>query len=114
MYKSPIDIFVADVQKQFVQRHDDQIYQVVMNLGINVDKAELIRALQYDREQYDRGFADGYQNAKDEVVHGYWEKHGKHDWRCSACKVGVPYSFTGHHYCHACGATMDEERKDNE
>ena len=42
-----------------------------------------------------------------EAVHGRWEKHGKHDWRCSVCKVGVPYSFTGHNYCHNCGAKMD-------
>jgi hypothetical protein len=42
-----------------------------------------------------------------EVVHGRWEKHGKHDWRCSACRIGVPYSFTGHTYCHNCGAKMD-------
>lgn len=41
------------------------------------------------------------------VVHGRWEKHGKHDWRCSVCKVGVPYSYTGHRYCHNCGAKMD-------
>lgn len=42
-----------------------------------------------------------------EVVHGRWEKHGKHDWRCSVCKAGVPYSYTGHKYCHNCGAKMD-------
>jgi hypothetical protein len=42
------------------------------------------------------------------VVHAHWEKVGKHDWQCSACKIGVPYSFTGFHYCHNCGAKMDE------
>ena len=41
------------------------------------------------------------------VVHGRWEKHGKHDWWCTACKIGVPYSFTGFNYCHNCGAKMD-------
>ena len=41
------------------------------------------------------------------VVHGRWEKHGKHDWWCTACKIGVPYSFTGFNYCHNCGARMD-------
>lgn len=41
-----------------------------------------------------------------EVMCGRWEKHGKHDWRCSVCKVGVPYSYTGHRYCHNCGAKM--------
>lgn len=45
------------------------------------------------------------------VVHGRWEKHGKHDWRCSVCKRGVPYSFTGNHYCHNCGAKIDLENK---
>ena len=42
------------------------------------------------------------------AVHAHWEKVGKHDWCCSACKIGVPYSFTGFHYCHNCGAKMDE------
>lgn len=42
-----------------------------------------------------------------EVVHGRWEKHGKHDWRCSVCKIGVPYSYTGNKCCHNCGAKMD-------
>ena len=58
-----------------------------------------------------QGFADMVNEAPTvdavEVVHGRWEKHGKHDWRCSVCKVGVPYSFTGHNYCHNCGAKMD-------
>ena len=48
-----------------------------------------------------------------EVVHGRWEKHGKHDWRCSVCKVGVPYSYTGHKYCHNCGAKMDGDENGN-
>ena len=42
-----------------------------------------------------------------EVVHGRWKKYGKHDWRCSACHVGVPYEYTGFHYCPNCGAKMD-------
>ena len=42
-----------------------------------------------------------------EVVHGRWVKLGKHDWACSVCKRGVPYSYTGHHYCPKCGAKMD-------
>ena len=49
-----------------------------------------------------------------EVVHGRWETPAIHLWRCSVCKIGVPYSFTGDSYCHNCGAKMDGERKDNE
>lgn len=29
-------------------------------MGIYVDKEELIKALRYDRQQYDKGYADGY------------------------------------------------------
>ena len=42
-----------------------------------------------------------------EVVHGRWEKRNKNIWRCSVCKRGVPYSYTGFHYCPNCGAKMD-------
>ena len=42
-----------------------------------------------------------------EVVHGRWETPAIHIWRCSVCKIGVPYSFTGDSYCHNCGAKMD-------
>ena len=61
---------------------------------------------QYTMEEmkYKNGYEKGLRDA---VKHGRWEKHGKHDWRCSVCKTGVPYSFTGFRYCHNCGAKMD-------
>ena len=31
---------------------------VIHNLGIDVDKEELVRALKYDREQYQKGYED--------------------------------------------------------
>ena len=37
---------------------------------------------------------------------GEWKKVGKHDWRCTACGIGVPYEDTGHHFCPNCGADM--------
>ena len=43
------------------------------------------------------------------VRHGRWVKLGKHDWACSVCKMGVPYSYTGHNYCPNCGAKMNLE-----
>lgn len=41
------------------------------------------------------------------IWHGRWEKSGKHEWRCSVCNVGVPYSYTGFCYCPNCGARMN-------
>ena len=37
--------------------------KVVQERGIDVDKDELIKALQYDRGQYEKGYINGY-NAK--------------------------------------------------
>ena len=55
MYKSPIEIICGDIQKQI----DNDIYRVTQKYDIRVDKNELIQALQYDRDQYEKGYADG-------------------------------------------------------
>ena len=57
MYKSPIEIFespIHDVIKQMCEEKENYIYQCVADIGVNIDKDELLRALQYDREQYDK------------------------------------------------------------
>lgn len=38
---------------------DGQILKAVQNVGIDVDKSELLRALKYDRNQYEKGYEDG-------------------------------------------------------
>lgn len=64
MYKSPIETMIADIQHQIAEQQDDAIYKAVVSVGINVDKEELIRALQYDRGQYEKGYADGKADAE--------------------------------------------------
>jgi hypothetical protein len=41
------------------ERLDDQALLAVRNVGIDVDKYELAKALQYDRNQYEKGKVDG-------------------------------------------------------
>lgn len=55
MYKSPIELIIGKMQIQI----DDDIYKTVQNIGINVDKEELLKALEYDRGQYEEGFREG-------------------------------------------------------
>ena len=43
---------------------------------------------------------------------GEWKKVGKHDWRCTACGIGVPYEDTGKHFCPNCGADMRKGEND--
>ena len=58
MYNSPIRIITSDLGMKVTEALDEQIYQSVLNVGIDVDKGELLRALQYDRNQYAKGYAD--------------------------------------------------------
>lgn len=99
MYKSPIDILYN--QRTEI---DGAIYRAVLDVGINVDKAELLKALEYDRDQYDKGFEDG---KADSVVHGRWvEKTGRA--MCSVCLDECwADSVLEYNYCPNCGARMD-------
>lgn len=59
MYKSPIEIIYGQLQMQF----EGEALRAVQSYDIKVDKEELLRALQYDRGQYDKGYQDGEANA---------------------------------------------------
>ena len=63
MYKSPIEIITGKIQIQI----DDEIYRAVQNVGINVDKDELLKALEYDRRQFEKGWKEGFH---DGYIHG--------------------------------------------
>lgn len=64
MYKSPIELITHDIMRQFAEKVDCETYKAVTQYGIHVDKEELLKALSYDRRQYEKGYAD----AKAEIV----------------------------------------------
>lgn len=55
MYKSPIEILADQIRLE----QDENVYKAVLKQNIVVDKDQLIRALRYDRDQYDKGYRDG-------------------------------------------------------
>ena len=57
MYESPIEI----IKGAFTTEYENGVMTAVQKYGVNVDKEELIKALNYDREQYRKGFQDGRQ-----------------------------------------------------
>ena len=42
----------------------------VQSYGFDVDKEELAKALNYDRNQYEKGHKDGYNKAIDDLLEG--------------------------------------------
>lgn len=53
-YQSPIDLIISDMN----YRIDGEIFKAVQNVGVNVDRDELTKALRYDRDQYRKGYND--------------------------------------------------------
>lgn len=83
MYKSPIETTYENMQTQL----EDAVLKMVRKVGINVNKDELIKALKYDRDQYNQGYFDGWYEKSKSIV------------RCKDCKY---YNFQ-HHYCDGIG-----------
>lgn len=58
-YKSPIEVYTQQMMDDITKKQEDYILQGVRNAGVVVDKDELVKALAYDRDQYNKGFEDG-------------------------------------------------------
>ena len=72
MYESPIKIIestIDSIYKDIVKKKDDAIFaEIQSSFGVEMDRGELIRALHYDRDQYNKGYADGKRDAMAELV----------------------------------------------
>lgn len=67
MYKSPIEQIYGEIQTQMVQEDENMVMKAIRKVGVNVDKEELIKALQYDRNQYTKGYEDGKNDVLDKI-----------------------------------------------
>lgn len=64
MYESPINQILGEMQIAY----ENECMKEVQSCGFDVNKEELLKALKYDREQYTKGYSDGYNKAIDEVI----------------------------------------------
>lgn len=67
MYKSPIEKIYSELQTQMAQEDENMIMTAIREVGVNVDKEELIKALRYDRNQYTKGYEDGKNDVLDKI-----------------------------------------------
>ena len=66
MYESPLTEICENIESQMTkQREDSLVYEIRQAVGYNIDKEELIKALQYDRNQYQKGYADALSVIED-------------------------------------------------
>lgn len=58
MYESPVNVIYGEMQTQI----EGDIYKVIQNVGIDVNKKELLKAMEYDRSQYQKGYTDAMED----------------------------------------------------
>ena len=59
-WESPIEIIVNEMAFKWMEG----TMKAIQEVGIKVDREELIKALQYDRNQYVKGYEDGINDSQ--------------------------------------------------
>jgi glycerol-3-phosphate responsive antiterminator len=61
-WESPVTI-TQEIASQIARSTDDYIMSEIYKTGVVVNKEELIKAINYDRDQYNKGYCDGFNTA---------------------------------------------------
>ena len=59
-YNSPITIAVREYVSAFNEAVESEVIRAVNKFAVYVDKEELVKALNYDRNQYNKGYDIGF------------------------------------------------------
>lgn len=79
------DSFVSKIK----EKTEEMVFTEIKRIGIEVDKEELIKALQYDRQQYEKGYSDGYAKGIDKFAERLKAEH-----EGLITNLGKPYAIT--------------------
>lgn len=121
MYKSPITIIESTIDsfsKAIIKQKDDAIFaEIQHSFGVDLDREELIRALKYDRDQYNKGYADGIRDAMEELVRCKECKHYDNSEGICWCHLNsrfYPGGFDWHSFPEDGFCSYGEREKDHE
>lgn len=68
MYESPVNLIVQDIETQMVQKEEQMILEAIRKCDVVVNKEELIKAINYDRNQYTKGYKDGVSDVLNKIM----------------------------------------------
>lgn len=122
-YESPIKINYQEGIPEFRTFHEEInekiecriMASVQEKMAIEINKEELIKALNYDRHQYEQGYEDAKKKFK--APDGQWIiKNG--DKICPICMMGTMGSQNASvpffHFCPYCGADLRKHKEEEE
>lgn len=106
-YESPIRIIASQVEMKM----ENDVLQAIQRYDIQVDKDELIKALNYDRQQYEKGYQDGQANPPQAEWVDEFECYGALFHKCSHCHFTILRS-AHESFCSHCGYKMSNVADD--
>lgn len=69
MYEAPIQLAMTDLQSELNTDIENNVMLILkQHYNISVDKDELLRALDYHRFQYKKGYSDGQNDIFNELI----------------------------------------------
>lgn len=113
-YKSPIFCMMNEIAEKSAKALDEaiesEICKRIFEVKVDIDKEELIKALEYDRGQYEKGFAAGRLAGNRKLEARKVKIHGDHCC-CPVCsKSWWNYpSDKISNYCPECGQKLLKE-----
>jgi hypothetical protein len=67
-YESPITKIARQFSEEMIKNEENCLMVAVKeSVGFDVDKDELLKALNYDREQYNKGYSDALRKLQKEI-----------------------------------------------
>lgn len=77
MYESPITVCTQlnEILEEVHKKQEDYVYDYLFKIGVDVNKEELIKALKYDREQYNKGYKDGLKDGMKKLAERLKERY---------------------------------------
>ena len=111
-YESPINLIASEMETKL----EADCVSVVQRYGFDVNAEELAKALAYDRDQYDKGYAAARK--KYERPSGKWKTDDMTGIKdCDQCGRQAPIDitsglFANSPFCPWCGATMEPEEEE--
>lgn len=68
-YEPPFEVFINEMTSQLIKAEEDAVAcEVSRQIGVQVNREEMIKCLNYDRGQYERGYRDGYEAGRVEAT----------------------------------------------
>lgn len=123
-YESPIVMEIRNVAEKISEDRENQILATIQEeCQLNINKQELIRALNYDRDQYKKGFEEAkrkFKRPKGEWIITSEDNNGIHRILCPFCKFEKGSNFMDHitvtfeklpPFCECCGADMRGDKE---